>query len=122
MFLEYQDEAQKQGHDITKLQYVYRSVAQNKETKRVVKSILRSVGIESGRPHAWPGRNFGMDTDEGKAILATPNGVGVAWLLFQHKEQFGRKTIKSVDVFLDNEPPPKEYKGPCLRFNLEDVD
>ena len=85
-------------------------------------SVLRGAGIESGKPQAWPGRNFGMDTDAGRAILATPNGVGVAWSLFQHKEQFGIKTIKSGDVFRDNEPPPTEYRGPCLRFNLEDVD
>lgn len=47
----------------------------------------------------WPGTTFDMTTDEGKAILATPNGAGVAWWLIDHKSQLGVKTVKSVTVF-----------------------
>lgn len=40
-----------------------------------------------------------MDTDEGKALLATANGAGVAWFLITHKAKFGTKTIDQITVF-----------------------
>lgn len=42
---------------------------------------------------------YGMDTDEGKAILGSPNGQGVGWLLIQHKSQLGMRTVQSVAVW-----------------------
>ena len=42
-----------------------------------------------------------MDSDEGRALWGSPNGEGIGWLLAQHKEQFGIKTVTSVTVFLD---------------------
>lgn len=47
----------------------------------------------------WPGRSFDMSTKEGRAILATPNGVGAAYFLINHKEDLGHKTITKVTVF-----------------------
>jgi hypothetical protein len=40
-----------------------------------------------------------MSEDAGLAMLGTPNGLGVAWLLLTHKWQFGRRTIASVRVW-----------------------
>jgi hypothetical protein len=33
------------------------------------------------------------------ALLRTPNGSGVAWLLIDHKAQMGIKTIASISLF-----------------------
>jgi hypothetical protein len=40
-----------------------------------------------------------MTTDEGKAILGSPNGRGVAFFLYQHKNILGIKTVDSVTIF-----------------------
>lgn len=45
-------------------------------------------------------REFGMDGDAGKALLASPNGRGAALLLGTHKAAFGeKKTIEKVTVW-----------------------
>jgi len=56
-------------------------------------------------PPLWPGRKeYSMNTNEGKAILGSPNGRGVALLLIQHKAQLGeRTTIEKVAVFGEGE-------------------
>ena len=43
-----------------------------------------------------------FDTAAGLAMLGTPNGCGVAWLLATHKEQFSKRTIQSVRVWADD--------------------
>lgn len=60
-----------------------------------------------------------MDTDEGKAILASPNGSGVAYLLLTHKRQLGRKTIGKVTVFADD--GKKQPRPPSLIYHVVDV-
>jgi hypothetical protein len=47
----------------------------------------------------FPGINLRMSEQGAKAILGSPNGVGVAYLLFTHKEQFGHRTVESVRVW-----------------------
>ncbi|KAK6226486.1 monosaccharide transporter [Colletotrichum tabaci] len=37
-----------------------------------------------------------MDSDEGLAILGTTHGASTAWMLIQHKQKLGLKTIKEV--------------------------
>jgi hypothetical protein len=61
------------------------------------------------------------------AILATPNGVGVAYLLFTHKETFGLKQVKSVTIWVDHEDgfALDEDTDSALfemLFEIEDVD
>ncbi|KAF2832660.1 hypothetical protein CC86DRAFT_401412 [Ophiobolus disseminans] len=57
-----------------------------------------------------------MDTDEGKAILSSPNGAGVAYLLFTHKRQLGRKTMSKVTVFADD--GKKQPRPPSLVYHV----
>ncbi|KAL8668905.1 MAG: hypothetical protein Q9168_006480 [Polycauliona sp. 1 TL-2023] len=41
-------------------------------------------------PVSWDRRlTFGLDTDEGKALLATPNGIAVLWLLVHRRGVLG---------------------------------
>ena len=42
----------------------------------------------------FPGLVFGMDTDEGKALLGTPNGIGTARLLIDRVKSLGRREPK----------------------------
>ncbi|KAE8382211.1 hypothetical protein BDV26DRAFT_288738 [Aspergillus bertholletiae] len=47
----------------------------------------------------WPGKSYDMSTDDGKAILGTPNGVGVARFLIDHKQELGVKAPSKVTLF-----------------------
>ncbi|KAL8920032.1 MAG: hypothetical protein Q9208_006487 [Pyrenodesmia sp. 3 TL-2023] len=42
----------------------------------------------------FPGLSFGMDSDEGKALLGTPNGIGTARLLIDRAAALGRRELK----------------------------
>ncbi|MCJ1302767.1 hypothetical protein MMC08_005572 [Hypocenomyce scalaris] len=49
----------------------------------------------------WPGTKFTMDTDQGKALLGTPHGYGIAYFLIQHQgaQQLGMKTVDYITIF-----------------------
>ena len=125
VFLQYQEQSGKAGKAMKDLKYVFQSLCENEVTNNVVGKILKNHGIsQDGIAKPWAEKTtFQMDTEEGQAILATPNSEGVAWLLIQHKGplQFGRNTIRSVTVFRDNRPADFPYKGPSLVFELADV-
>ncbi|KAI4090693.1 MAG: hypothetical protein LQ344_004596 [Seirophora lacunosa] len=46
----------------------------------------------------YPGKVYDMRSDDGKALLGCPHGVGVAWLIADHSNVLGRK-IPVVRVF-----------------------
>ncbi|KAK4500413.1 hypothetical protein PRZ48_008602 [Zasmidium cellare] len=84
------------------LKYVVRSSVQNQDTLDVVERALKKSGISSGRAPAWPGYTFkpeGRDLRPFQAVLGTPNASGVAWLLAQHREDLGNKTITAIRVW-----------------------
>ena len=93
VFIEWQSQAQDRGLDVRGLNYVFRYDISNAETILVMEQIFMGVS----RP--WPGIEVQMSHSAGLAMLGTPNGRGVAWLLATHKEQFGRRTIESVRVW-----------------------
>ncbi|KAI4682345.1 uncharacterized protein J4E88_005235 [Alternaria novae-zelandiae] len=79
------------------LNYVFRVQIQNAATSLVLNKIISKHATFTYE--MWPGITFGMDSEEGKAILGTPNGCGVAWMLIQHKKAFGEKNIEKVTLF-----------------------
>ena len=93
-FVEWQMQAQANGQDIRGLKYVIRYEIVNLAT---VSIINRAVGIMYYIQ--WPGVTILMSDERGRAILGTPNGAGVAYLLATHKTQLGQKTIESVHVW-----------------------
>lgn len=83
-----------EGVGVGNLNYVFRVQIVNDNTRFIVSRALGSTSVG-----AWPGTAFNMDTDQGRAILGTPNGSGVAWFLINHQMQMGTRTVKSVNVF-----------------------
>jgi hypothetical protein len=83
------------------LKYIFRATISNPGTQRIFD---QAVLDQTGRQYVgWEDRvTFGMDTERGQAILGTPNGKGVAWLLINHKDQLGAKTIESVTIWVDD--------------------
>ena len=51
----------------------------------------------------WPGKTFSKGSDQFAALMATPSGQGVAWLLLTHRDQFGWKSAKSVNLWSDKD-------------------
>ena len=99
-FVEWQTQAQNTNQDITQLRYVIRYQIANKETLDIIKRIVGNV-----RTLYFPGVTISMTKANGKpnakgrAILGTPNGAGVAYLLATHKVQLGHKMIESVQLW-----------------------
>jgi hypothetical protein len=98
VFIEWQSQAINRGLDIRELNYVFRLEITNEDTIEVIQRIL------GGTYRPWPGVDVQMTEAAGLAMLGTPNGRGVAWLLATHKEQFGKRTIESVTVWSDSNP------------------
>jgi hypothetical protein len=94
IFLEWETQAQASGQDIKGLKYVVRFEVANKDTVAIV---IQGVGPLN--TIKWPGKTIPMSDERGQAILGTPNGVGVAYLLATHKAQMGQKTVESVQVW-----------------------
>lgn len=73
-------------------------------------------------------RTFLPRDEQFEPLLGSPTGEDVAWLLVQHKAQFGLKQIKSVSVFADDSSflhsgrfDLDEPDLPSLFFEIEDV-
>jgi hypothetical protein len=63
---------------------------------------------------------FGIETDEGKALLASANGAAFAYFLIQRKVELGHKTITDVTIF-ESEPDANYIVEPNLLFRVADV-
>jgi hypothetical protein len=102
VFVEWQTQAQNRNRDIKGLKYIFRYQIVTPETVAIIEEAA------SGKKNLpWPGVTISM-TDEyeehdrrGMAILGTPHGTGVAYLLSTHKAQFGQRIIESVQVWSD---------------------
>lgn len=82
--------------ELRNIKYFFRWHIVNTNTKFIISEALKRTGQTLSK---WPGTEFSMTSEEGKAILGTPNGGGVAWFIVDHKDDFGVKTVKSVRVF-----------------------
>jgi hypothetical protein len=58
-----------------------------------------------------------MDTDAGKALLGSPNGRGVGYLLAEHKATFGQATVNKVTFYCAGEEL-EDYPEPTLVFHI----
>ena len=96
-FVEWQSQAQASGQDIKGLKYVIRYHVVNTDTIQIID---RAAGDESHIE--WPGVTMPMSDEKGQAVLGTPNGAGIAYLLATHKAQLGQKTVESVLVWSQN--------------------
>ncbi|KAL8932673.1 MAG: hypothetical protein Q9216_006735 [Gyalolechia sp. 2 TL-2023] len=50
----------------------------------------------------WPGMKFGLESDEGKALLASPNGIGAFWLFWDRRAKLGGRKLE-VTIFSDGD-------------------
>lgn len=100
LFLEYQRVMTENNLPMDGLKGIWRDNVVNELTKSVAIKLASDSYMLHGIPK-WPGVDFAIGSDEFAALIASPNGVGVAFFLLQHREQLGRKTFSSVKVFYD---------------------
>ncbi|KAL8730526.1 MAG: hypothetical protein Q9166_003975 [cf. Caloplaca sp. 2 TL-2023] len=76
----------------------------------------------------WEDRlTFGLDSDEGKALFATPSGVAVAWLLVHHHNVLGRRDPREaqtarIDLSEDDEHALKRMLVYLYTESYDDLD
>ncbi|KAL8864546.1 MAG: hypothetical protein Q9174_007312, partial [Haloplaca sp. 1 TL-2023] len=85
--------------DPARLRYLAHHDIENLSTKNVMRSIInrRTGGDDEAE---WPGYTFDMESDEGLALLGTPNGGGTAWVLMDRYAQLGTRHPK-VTIWTD---------------------
>jgi hypothetical protein len=112
-FLEWVDACKADEKCVKGLKVITKCHAQSNATTRVGGQALG--GADSWG--VWPGKSFSKGSDQFAALMATPSGRGVAWLLLTHREQLGWKSIKSARLWSDKDHDPKSN---YYTFQLED--
>lgn len=86
-----------------RLRYIVQSNVTNDTTLEIVHAALQRAGLGIRPLRTAPGEpgpsTLPIDSEECQAILATPNGIGPARMLSQHKEALGTLMITAVTVF-----------------------
>ncbi|KAL9611048.1 MAG: hypothetical protein Q9167_004295 [Letrouitia subvulpina] len=87
------------GGSASTLRYIFRVNVVTEDTKAII-NLANDLepGPELDLP--WPGRTFDMSSDEGKALLGTPHGVGIAYLIISGLSVLGRR-VPLVTTFSD---------------------
>ena len=93
--LVWRNETDRLDRDPRKLRYILHQFVTNSLTTQIVKE---SLGNDS-EALEWPGVPFMMDSQEGRAILGSPNGKSILRLLLHHRKLLGRKTVQRVTYF-----------------------
>ncbi|KAF2736416.1 hypothetical protein EJ04DRAFT_562469 [Polyplosphaeria fusca] len=106
-FLQWQ---QLMGNNVGNVKYIMSWSIDNPACKTVMKKAFEKTGAVLA---PWPGVTYGMDSEEGKALLGCPNGVGIGWFLVQHKKQLGNTIVEKIVVFQDG---TKEKKPGFIYF------
>ncbi len=76
--------------DPSSLRYIGRDRIANSDTAAVINELFAKKGAEV----SWPGYTYGIDGEEGQALLGTPHGQGVAWLLIDRSGKLGIRVPK----------------------------
>ena len=75
----------------------------------------------------WPGKQFTIsneaEADAAKALIGTPNGASLGFMLLQHWAQYRGDLILSSTVFAADVPDDGMYHigAPCLAWELNNV-
>ncbi|KAF3035315.1 hypothetical protein E8E12_004640 [Didymella heteroderae] len=85
-----------EGDEVMGLRYFLAVGIVNTETKQIIRRVLDAKGWELS---LWPGHTFERGCPETKALIGTPNLLGFAYFLTEHKDVLGNMVIDKVQVF-----------------------
>ncbi|KAL7910289.1 hypothetical protein GGI35DRAFT_479151 [Trichoderma velutinum] len=94
--------------DTDNVNYIFRATVQNVNSLTILLQAIRQKYSPTIPPiGVWNNRltlDFNRNPDEFSAVLGSPNGSGVAFLLMTHKGALGIKTVSRVDIFIETDP------------------
>jgi hypothetical protein len=91
--------------NIQNIKYFFVTTIINTETNRHIRKALKTLTPPKTEADLWPGTDFDMETDAGKALLGSPVGRWVGYFLMQHQRQLdGNKFISKVRLFKSDKP------------------
>lgn len=100
--------AREAGNEAGNLRVIVRDNVINDDTKGVIDDIFTTITHAFHKP--WPGTTFDIreptsedgssqtEGDNARALLGTPHGAGIAWMLADHKRELGERSLK-ITVF-----------------------
>lgn len=104
------------AESLQNIKYLFVTMIINKETNQHVKRALGTLSPPKEDVEGWPGHEFSLETDAGKALLGSPVGRWAGYFLMQHKRQLGgNKFISKVRVFKSE----KEGSWPYFLFYVD---
>ena len=77
------------------LKYIWRDAVVTPSTKAIMEETVHQQG---GLNLPWPGKDFTMNDIEGMALLGTIHGMGIGWMLSDHRDQI-QKEIATVKIW-----------------------
>ncbi|KAF2005965.1 hypothetical protein P154DRAFT_559633 [Amniculicola lignicola CBS 123094] len=90
-----------------KLRYIFAWEIKNDDTRAAVRRAIKTKGANNILKE-YPGQLHNMEDESALALLGTPNGVGTAYFLIQHKAALGNARVSKVRIFkaeIENEVP-----------------
>ncbi|KAL8988498.1 MAG: hypothetical protein Q9169_008544, partial [Polycauliona sp. 2 TL-2023] len=84
------------------IRYIGHDRINNDDTQNIIKDIFMFYTGVADPETPWPGLVFDVASADGKALLATPNSLGIAWMMIDHAAELGRRRPK-VHVFNDSD-------------------
>lgn len=104
--------------NIKRIRYFFMLGISNEQTNQLIASCLQKTEKKLSE---WPGLTFDMGTDEGHALLGSPNGATFAYFLIQHKAQLGAKTISKVTIIRPESDDNNDFVDASLVFHVVDA-
>ncbi|KAF2018539.1 hypothetical protein BU24DRAFT_418064, partial [Aaosphaeria arxii CBS 175.79] len=71
------------------------------DNKATNAALARALKTRNGKDYLedYPGECFLTSEEVGKALLGTPNGIGIGYFLVQHKAELGHLKVGEACVF-----------------------
>jgi hypothetical protein len=96
LFLEYSKLCGRAHAQISDFRYFLALNIQNVNTWSIALKALMNKNNGKKDIPKWPGTEFSLNEPEGKALLGTQIGAPLAWMLIQHKQASGAKSVVKV--------------------------
>ncbi|KAG7008294.1 hypothetical protein G7Y79_00006g019140 [Physcia stellaris] len=85
--------------EASSLKYIFRHDIINEETIFVIEEIFGVSRRNFPDGEEWPGRKLVPNEESFWAVLGTPHGRGIAYLIRDHPNELPGKSIESINVF-----------------------
>ena len=93
------NQAQQRGLSPGTLKYIFKNFITTQSTEGVIEMAANPGRTRDLFEKPWPGYRYAKGTEEFQALLGTPHGKGVVWVIIQHPNELPNKDIESITTF-----------------------